>query len=262
MRLALLALVLTVVTISRAAVVEKPVEYLAGKDTLKGYIAYDDNLKEKRPGILVVHEWWGNNDYSRMRASMLAQLGYVAFALDMYGNGRQANNPDEAGKLAGEVGKDLPLMTARFTAALDELKKNEFVDPTRIGAIGYCFGGGVVLNMARQGVDLRGVVSFHGNLATQAPAEKGKVKAQILVCNGADDKFASAQVIKDFKGEMKSAGVGFTFINYAGSVHAFTNPAATELGKKFNMPIAYNEKADKKSWRDMQNFFKKVFRKK
>ena len=261
MRSALLVLVLSTVIASRAAIVGKPVEYSAGGDTLKGYVAYDDKFKEKRPGILVVHEWWGNNDYSRRRANMLAELGYVAFAVDMYGNGRLADNPGDAGKLAGEVGKNIPLMVARFTAALDELKKNDAVDASRIGAIGYCFGGGVVLNMARQGLDLKGVVSFHGSLATQSPAEKGKVKARILACNGADDKFTSAANIKDFKGEMKAAGVDLKFINYPGSLHAFTNPDATELGKKFNMPIAYNEKADKKSWADMQDFFKKVFKK-
>ena len=260
MRSILLALLLAGFTTSRAEVVGKPVEYYAGKDTLKGYIAYDSKFKDKRPGILVVHEWWGNNDYSRRRANMLAELGYVAFAVDMYGNGRLADNPADAGKFAGEVGKNIPLMVARFSAAFDELKKNEVVDPARIGAIGYCFGGGVVLNMARQGVDLKGVVSFHGMLATQSPAEKGKAKARILACNGADDKFISADNIKDFKAEMKAAGVDLKFINYPGSVHAFTNPDATELGKKFNMPIAYNEKADKKSWADMQEFFKKVFK--
>ena len=179
MRSALLVLVLSTVIASRAAIVGKPVEYSAGGDTLKGYVAYDDKFKEKRPGILVVHEWWGNNDYSRRRANMLAELGYVAFAVDMYGNGRLADNPGDAGKLAGEVGKNIPLMVARFTAALDELKKNDAVDASRIGAIGYCFGVGVVLNMARQGLDLKGVVSFHGSLATQSPAEKGKVKARI-----------------------------------------------------------------------------------
>ncbi|GEM_PF-29799 len=262
MRLALfLALIPVSIWIARGGVVGKEVEYSADGVTLKGYVAYDDKAKEKRPGVLVVHEWWGHNDYARKRATMLAELGYIALAVDMYGDGKQANHPDDAGKFAGEVMKNMPQMKARFMAAMDVLKKHEAVDPTRVAAIGYCFGGGVVLAMAREGADLKGVASFHGTLATQSPAEKGMVKAQILVCNGADDKFVSADDIKNFKAEMKSAGADFKFVNYAGAVHSFTNPAATESGKKFNLPIAYNEKADKKSWADMQGFFKKIFKK-
>ncbi len=260
MRLTLLALILSGVVVSRAAVVGKPVEYFAGADTLKGYIAYDDKVTDKRPGVLVVHEWWGLNDYARKRADMLAKLGYVALAVDMYGDGRVATHPDDAGKFASETMKNMPAMKARFMAALDLLRKDEHVDPTRIGAIGYCFGGGVVLNMARAGADLNGVVSFHGSLAAQSPAEKGKVKSMILVCNGAADKFTTEETIKSFKAEMKAADVNLRFVNYPGAMHGFTNPDATELGKKFNMPIAYNEKADKKSWSAMQEFFKKVFK--
>ena len=261
MRLVLLALILMGVVMSRAAVVGKQVEYAAGGVTLKGYIAYDDKLTIKRPGILVVHEWWGLNDHARKRADMLAELGYVALAVDMYGDGKQADHPDDAGKFAGEVMKNMPVMKARFLAALDLLKQSEVVDPANIGAIGYCFGGGVVLGMAREGADLKGVVSFHGSLATQSPAQKGKVKAKILVCNGAADKFVPAESIRDFKAEMKAAKADFKFINYAEAIHSFTNPASTEMGKKFNLPLAYNEKADKKSWADMQEFFKRVFKK-
>jgi dienelactone hydrolase len=262
MRFALLALVLIIgVVMSRAAVVGKPVEYTADGITLKGYIAYDDKLTGKRPGILVVHEWWGHNEYARKRAEMLAELGYVALAVDMYGDGKQADHPDDAGKFAGEVMKNMPMMKGRFLAALDLLKQGEFVDPAKIGAIGYCFGGGVVLGMAREGADLKGVVSFHGSLATQSPAEKGKVKTKILVCNGAADKFVSEESIKAIKAEMKAATVDFKFINYPDAIHGFTNPASTEMGKKFNLPLAYNEKADKKSWADMQEFFKRVFKK-
>lgn len=258
---ALFALFLVATVTSHAAVVGKPVEYSADGVTLKGYIAYDDKNTGKRPGILVVHEWWGHNEHARKRAEMLAGLGYVALAVDMYGDGKKADHPDDAGKFAGEVMSNLPAMKARFTAALDLLKKQESVDTTRIGAIGFCFGGGVVLGMAREGIDLKGVVTFHGSLATQTPAGKGEVKAKILVCNGADDKFTSAEAIKGFKEEMRAAGADFTFINYPGAVHSFTNPAATALGKKFNMPLAYNEKADKKSWQDMRKFFEKVFKK-
>jgi dienelactone hydrolase len=261
MRSAVLVLLLIVVASSRSAVVGKAVEYTANGVTLKGYIASDDRFKEKRPGVLVVHEWWGMNDYTRTRADMLAELGYVALALDMYGEGKQADHPEDAGKFSSEVMQNMPAMQARFLAAMDVLKKNEHVDSTRIGAIGYCFGGGVVLTMARSGADLKGVVSFHGSLASPAHAQKGKVKAHILVCNGADDKFISEEDIKDCKEEMKSAGADFKFINYPGAIHAFTNPAATENGKKFNMAIAYNENADKKSWNEMKEFFKRVFKK-
>jgi dienelactone hydrolase len=239
----------------------KQVEYSADGVTLKGYIAYDDRATGKRPGVLVVHEWWGHNEHARKRAEMLAELGYVALAVDMYGDGKQADHPEDAGKFAGEVMGNMPAMKARFMAALDFLRKHESVDPTRIGAIGFCFGGGVVLGMAREGMDLKGVVSFHGSIATETPAAKGKVKAKILVCNGADDKFVSAEAIKDFKKEMRTAGADFTFIDYPDAVHAFTNPAATGLGKKFGMAIAYNEKADKKSWEDMRRFFERVFTK-
>jgi dienelactone hydrolase len=260
MRFVLLALMFGI-TISRAAVVGKPVEYAADSVTLKGYIAFDDKFTGKRPGILVVHEWWGHNEYARKRADMLAELGYVALAVDMYGDGKQANHPDDAGKFAGEVMKNMPAMKARFLAALTLLKESEDVDPANIGAIGYCFGGGVVLGMAREGADLKGVVSFHGSLATQSPAQKGRVKAKILVCNGAADKFVSEESIKEIKAEMKAAKVDFKFVNYPDAIHSFTNPASTELGKKFNLPLAYNEKADKKSWADMQEFFKRVFKK-
>jgi len=261
MRIALVVFMLVGVTAARSGVIGKEIEYTIDSVTMKGYIAYDDNMKGKRPGVLVVHEWWGHNDYARKRAEMLAELGYVALAMDMYGNGKQASHPDDAGKFAGEVMQNLPMMNARFMAAMNLLKKHENVDPTRIAAIGYCFGGGVVLAMAREGIDLKAVISFHGSLATQHPAEKGKVKAKILVCNGEDDKFISAEDIKNFKDEMKSAGVDFRFVNYPGAVHSFTNPAATENGKKFNLPLAYNEKADKKSWTDMQKLFKRVFKK-
>ena len=257
----LVVLMLLGVVAAHAGVVGKEVTYTADSLTMKGYLAYNDSIKDKRPGVLVVHEWWGHNDYARKRATMLAELGYVALAVDMYGNGRLANHPDDAGKFASEVMSNMPAMKARFMAAMGLLMKDEHVDPTQLSAIGYCFGGGVVLTMAREGADLKAVVSFHGSLSTQNPAEKGKVKAKILVCNGADDKYTPADGIKKFKNEMKSAGVDFKFVNYPGAIHGFTNPAATELGKKFNMSIAYNENADKKSWDEMQKLFKKVFKK-
>ncbi len=261
MRLALIVFVLFGVVNSQGGVVGREVNYMADGITLKGYVAYNDTIKEKRPGVLVVHEWWGNNDYSKKRATMLAELGYVALAVDMYGNGQVADNPGDAGKLAGETMKNMPGMKARFAAALDLLKKTNGVDASRIAAIGYCYGGGVVLNMVSSEADLIGVVSFHAGLGSVLPAEKGKVKAKILVCNGAADKFNSEETIKNFKAGLDSAKAEYRFVNYPDALHAFTNPAATEIGKKYNMPIAYNENADKKSWADMKEFFEMIFKK-
>jgi len=238
----------------------KQVEYTAGGVTMKGYLAYDANIKGKRPGVLVVHEWWGHNAYARKRARMLAELGYTALAVDMYGDGKQAMHPNDAGKFAGEVMKNFDTGKARFLAAEDFLKKQPFVDPTRIAAIGYCFGGGVVLNMARQGADLKGVASFHGSLAAVKPAQTGMVTAKLRVYNGADDKFTTPEAIEAFKKEMTDAKADFQFINYPGAVHSFTNPEATKLGKKFNLPMVYNADADKKSWEDMKRFFTDIFR--
>ena len=243
------------------AVKTEEVSYSASGVTMKGYLAYDDKTKDKRPGVLVVHEWWGHNEYARKRARMLAELGYTALAVDMYGEGKQANHPQDAGKFAGEVMQNQESAKARFIAALELLKKQPTVDAARIAAIGYCFGGGVVLHMARQGVDLKGVVSFHGSYGTQTPAEKGKVKAAVLVCHGADDQFSTPEQIDGLKKEMQDAGVNFQFISYPGAKHSFTNPEADENGKKFNIPIAYNKAADEKSWADMQQFFKKIFAK-
>jgi dienelactone hydrolase len=238
-----------------------PVDYKSGGVTLKGYLAYDENIKGERPGVLVVHEWWGQNEYARTRARMLAELGYTALAVDMYGEGKQATHPDDAAKFSSETMKNFDTAKARFEAAEAFLKKQKTVDPTRIAAIGYCFGGGVVLNMARQGADLKAVASFHGNLVAVKPARPGEVKAKIRVYNGADDKFTPKEVIDAFKKEMHDANVDFQFIDYPGAVHSFTNPAATELGKKFNLPLAYNADADKQSWDDMKKFFAEVLKK-
>jgi len=239
----------------------KPVEYTSGGVTLKGYIAYDENIKGKRPGILVVHEWWGQNEYVRKRARMLAELGYTALALDMYGEGKVAAHPDDAKTFSSEVMKNFPVAKERFIAAMELLRKQPTVDPDRIAAIGYCFGGGVVLNMARQGVDLKGVAIFHGSLAAVQPAEAGMVKAKIRVYTGADDKFVSTEAVEAFKKEMTAAKADFKVIAYSGAVHSFTNPDATEIGKKYSMPMAYNEMADKESWADMTKFLNEIFKK-
>lgn len=239
----------------------KPVKYTAGGVTMKGYLAYDESIAGRRPGVLVVHEWWGHNEYTRKRARMLAELGYTALAVDMYGEGKQADHPEDAMKFSSEVMKNFPEAEARFEAAMKFLRKQPSVDPKQIAAVGYCFGGGVVLNMARQGLDLKGVASFHGSLAAVKPAKQGRVKAKIRVYNGADDKFISQEAIDAFMDEMMAAKVDFQFVSYAGAVHAFTNPDATELGKKFGLPLAYNADADGKSWEDMTTFLKEIFKK-
>lgn len=243
-----------------AAVQGKEVAYSANGTTLKGYIAYDDAVKGKRPAVLVVHEWWGHNDYARKRANMLAELGYVALAVDMYGDGKQALHPDDAGKFAGEVSKNKPMAKARFEAAMKVLRKNKLVDAHKLAAVGYCFGGSVVLNMAREGEDLKGVASFHGGLATDAPAQTGKVKAQIRSFTGADDKMIPAAQVEGFKQEMEKAGVNYKTVVYPGVMHSFTNPDADEYANKFSLPLAYNAEADKDSWAQLQVFLADVLR--
>jgi dienelactone hydrolase len=256
--LAVLAVLFSAGQVS-AKVVGKTVEYSSQGVMMKGYLVYDDAVKGKRPGVLVVHEWWGLNDYARKRADMLAHLGYIALAVDMYGEGKTANHPDDAGKFSSDVMKNFPVAKARFQAAEEYLKKQPAVDPTRIAAIGYCFGGGVVLNMAAQGAGLKGVASFHGSLSLIQPPKLGEVKAKIIVFHGGSDKFATPEQIEKFKGELRAAGANFKFIVYPDAVHSFTNPGATEIGKKFNLPLAYNEKADKESWAELQTFLKEVF---
>lgn len=244
---------------AHAAVQEEEISYSSGDTTLKGFLAWDDSIQGKRPGVLVVHEWWGHNEYARKRARMLAKLGYTAFAVDMYGDGKLAEHPDDAGKFAGEVKKNMAEAEARFRAALELLQSQPTVDSGKIAAIGYCFGGGIVLEMARRGVDLDGVVSYHGALGTDAPAEKGKVRARVLVFNGADDPFVPPAQVKAFEEEMSDAGVTYMFINYPGVKHSFTVPDANKRGRQFDLPLEYNEKADKDSWARTQKFFDSLF---
>jgi len=230
------------------------VTYAAGETTLKGYLAYDAAKEGKRPGVLVVHEWWGLNEYARKRARMLAELGYTALAVDMYGDGKQATHPEDAGKFASAVFQNFDGAKARFLAGMDLLKSQPTVDPEKIAAIGYCFGGGIVLNMARTGMDLDAVVSFHGSLGAAVPATPGGVKARLLVCNGGDDPFVTPEQIEGFRKEMTDAGASFVFRSYPGAKHAFTNPDADRNGKEFNLPLAYNAQADSASWADMKSF--------
>ncbi len=247
-------------TLASAAVKATELDYRAGDATLKGFFAYDESIDGKRPGILVVHEWWGHNEYARKRARMLAELGYTALAVDMYGDGKFAGHPDDAGKFAGELRKNLPLAKARFAAALELLTAHPSVDAEKVAAIGYCFGGGMVLEMARAGIDLQGVVSFHGSLGTSAPARPETVKARVLVLNGADDPFVTAEQIDHFKQEMEAAGVDYNFINYPGAKHSFTNPEADAFGEKFKLPLAYDSQADAQSWQAMRDFFDVIFK--
>lgn len=235
------------------------VEYSADGTDLQGYIAYETKQAGKRPGILVVHEWWGHNEYARTRAEMLAGLGYTAMALDMYGEGRTASHPKEAGKFAEKIRENLPLAKRRFKAAMEVLGNHPTVDPQRIAAIGYCFGGGIVLEMARDGLDLDAVVSFHGSLDTDNPARPGEVEARVLVFNGAEDPFVTDEQVADFKKEMKRAKVDSVFVNLPGASHSFTNPDADELAEKFDLPLAYNSRADTRSWQIMQNFLAETF---
>ena len=258
-RTALAMLSLLLVFDTAADIVTREVSYKQGDTVMKGLVAYDDSIETVRPGILVVHEWWGLNDYARKRARMLAELGYTALAVDMYGDGKTAGHPDNAAKFSSAVGGNPELAKARFDAALDTLKQQPGVEADKIAAIGYCFGGGIVLGMARMGTDIDGVVSFHGSLATKSPAKKGDIKTRIRVFTGADDPFVKPETVEAFKKEMDSAGADYKVVVYPGAVHSFTNPGADALGKEFGLPLAYNEKADKDSWQQMQEFFHEIF---
>ena len=235
------------------------VNYNTDKTNLLGYIANVENGQTKKPGILIVHEWWGHNDYARTRADMLAKEGYVAMAVDMYGNGKQADHPKKAGEFSSAVFKDFKEARARFEAAINTLKRHPHVDKEKIAAIGYCFGGGIVLSMAKTGLPLQGVVSYHGSLDSPVKPQKGDVKAKVLVFNGGKDPMVTESAIKSFKKEMSRVGGELTFINFPDAVHAFTNPEATKLGKKFNLPLAYDKKADEESWNKTLSFFKEIF---
>ena len=256
---AFIALILAAAS-AQAAVQSKEVTYEANGTTLKGYIAWDDAVQGKHPGVLVVHEWWGLNDYARKRAHMLAELGYTAMALDMYGDGKMSHHPEDAKKFYDEVMSNATLAQARFEAALTLLKKEPNVDANNIGAIGYCFGGSVVLNMARAGVPLKVVESFHGGLATKHPAEAGKITARVASYTGDADPTIPADQVAAFRKEMADAGVVNQIVVYPGAKHAFTSPEADELGKKFNMPLAYDPAADKDSWEKGLAFMAAAFK--
>ena len=241
-----------------AGIKEETISFAADGANLRAFVVYDDSVKGRRPAVIVVPEWWGLNDYPKMRARMLAKLGYVAMALDVYGDGKVADNPDSAGAWAMPFYAHPEKGKTRVDAAIAKLKTYDNVDTTEIGAIGYCFGGGVLLNTVRLGDELKGVVSFHGSLPG-TPARKDLLRTKILVCHGNADKFVTPDMVAEFKKQMDSIGADYRFIGYDSATHAFTNPASTENGKKFKMPIAYNGKADTASWGAMKDFFAGVF---
>lgn len=240
------------------SIVEENITYNLGGFQMHGFLAYDGSTSIKRPAVLIIHEWWGLNNYVKGRAKQLAELGYVALAIDMYGNGKIVTHPDSAQALAEPLYADSMLSKNRFDAALAKIKTYAIVDPTKIAAMGYCFGGAMSLNMARMGAPLKGVVSFHGNLIG-VPLNKNLLQADILVCHGEADNYVNAEVAP-FRKEMDDAGVPYTFKSYPGAIHSFTNPDATAIGKQFSMDIAYNAAADAASFEDMKNFFIKIFK--
>jgi dienelactone hydrolase len=242
-----------------ANIKEENVDYSLDTVRMNGYVAYDANKVGKLPVVLVVHEWWGLNEYPRMRARQLAELGYFAMAVDIYGNGKTAENPTDAQALAMPFYQNPNLAYQRLMAAAERAKSFAQADSSQVAAIGYCFGGGMVLNVARLGANMKGVVSFHGSLIG-APARKDLLKASILVCHGGADPFVPNTDVVAFKKSMDSIKADYTFIAYPGALHAFTNPKATEVGKRFNIPIAYDAAADSASWNDMKSFFGKIFR--
>jgi dienelactone hydrolase len=231
-----------------AAIRQEPVTYTDAETTMKGFVVYDDAVRDKRPGIVIVHEWWGITKHIHTEAQNFAQQGYTVFIADMYGDAKTADNPTDAGALSGSVMKNPGVMESRFNAARDHLAKQPSVDPQRVGAVGYCFGGAVVLNMARAGANLAAVVGFHASLGLNTPAPApGTVKAKILILNGADDPFVKREQYEVFKKDLDAAKADYRIIEYPGAVHAFTNPEATELGKKFNLPLKYDAQVDREA---------------
>jgi dienelactone hydrolase len=253
------ALALSFGTAAHAAIKEEPVTYKDGDTTMKGFVVYDDAKKGKRPGVVLVHEWWGITKHMHNEARRFASQGYTVFIADLYGEAKTADNPKDAGALMKSLMGNPAAVESRFNAARARLAKHSSVDAKRIGASGYCMGGSVVLNMARAGADLAAVAAFHPSLGGYKPTDT-PVKAKVLVLNGADDPFNKPEQIDSFKKDMDSAKADYKFINYPGAVHAFTNPEATEAGKKFNLPLAYNAKVDKESKAEANKLFAAAFK--
>lgn len=250
---------LTLTGVAEAKLVKKTVDYRQGVTVLEGYLAYDDAFKGKRPGVLVLHEWNGLGTYVKRRVEQLARLGYVAFGADIYGKGIRPATPEAAAREAAKYrGADRSLLRERGLAGLDELRKQPNVDAGRLAAIGYCFGGTAVLELARSGADLKGVVSFHGGLDTPNPADARNIRAKVLVFHGADDPHVPPPQVAAFQEEMRKGGVDWQMVFYGGAVHSFTNP---DSGNDLSKGVAYNEKADRRSWEAMKLFLAEIFRK-
>jgi dienelactone hydrolase len=247
--------ILALAASARAELVGRPVEYTHGGTTLEGYLVYDDALKGKRPGVMVVHEWWGLNEYARKRADELARMGYVAFAADMYGKGVNTTDAKKATELSAPF-RGTPLVRERVRAGFDVLSKHDLVDTGRTAAIGFCFGGNAALELAFSGAAVTGVVSFHGNLPSPKPGDFANIKASILALHGANDSFVTPENIDSFEKALREAGVDWEMVVYGGAIHSFSNPDAGKFGIE---GIAYNEKAAKRSWAHMKMFFDEIF---
>jgi dienelactone hydrolase len=243
-------------TVAHAKIVTQAVPYHHESVTLEGYLAYDDSIKGKQPGVLVVHEWWGLNDYARKRAEQLAGMGYVAFALDMYGKGKVTTHPQEAGEWSNQIAGNVELWGQRALAGLKVLEKDSRVDPNRIAAIGYCFGGATVQQLAFLGAPLKGVVSFHGSPLAPTEEQAKKVKAKILICHGAADPMVTPEAIQKYVAAMEKSGLDWQMIIFGGAKHSFTNPDADKMGMD---ALKYSKSADKRSWTYMKDFFKEIF---
>jgi dienelactone hydrolase len=240
----------------QAAVQSKPIDYKDGETALRGQLFWDDALEGKRPGVLVVHEWWGLNDYARDRARQLAELGYVAFAVDMYGVGKVTEHPDEAGAWMKAINANVDAWVARAEAGLKVLKSQPTVDISRLAAIGYCFGGATVLEMAYAGLDVAGVVSFHGAMPLPADAQMSGIKARILIAHGSADPFTPPEQVEALRAALDKSGADWEMLLFGGAKHGFTNPDAGTYGMD---ALAYDEKADRRSWRAMRLMFEGLF---
>lgn len=250
-------LFLSLCSSAMAEIQTKTITYQEGDQTLEGFLAWDDaKVDGKAPGVMIVHQWMGLTDYEKGRAKQLAELGYIAFAADIYGKGIRPANPGEAGGMAGKFKNDRELYRNRLNAGLEQLLKQEMVDSEKVSAIGYCFGGTGVLELARSGAKINGVVSFHGGLDSPTPEDGKNIECKLLICHGADDPFVSAKDIEAAKKEWNEANVDWQMIYYSGAVHSFTQPMAGDDNSK---GAAYNEKADHRSWQAMKDFFGEVF---
>lgn len=249
-------LVLLAATTAESEVQSKTVEYTDGGVVLKGYFAWDDAVEGRRPGVVVAHEWWGLNDYARRRARMLAAMGYVAFALDMYGEGKATEHGAEAKAWMEQVNRNIAVWQRRALLGVEVLRQHDFVDPSRIAAIGYCFGGATVMQMAYSGADLKGIVSFHGPLPVATPEQAGAIKARILVEHGYDDPFVPAERIARFQASLDQADVDWEMDVYGGAQHSFTNPSADRYGIE---GVHYDARADRRSWAHMRLFLEEIF---